>query len=99
MGNYPTLSHIGATYSFMSGNCQQKFQIFRGFLCYFELKMTVNILDAQRSQLQQISNPKFVRPTDPQQKPKNDREYLKFAIGLPAEPKPRWGDSFRKKWS
>jgi len=44
MGNYPTLSHIGATYSFTSGNCQQKFQIFRGFLCYFELKMTVNIL-------------------------------------------------------
>ncbi len=44
MGNYPTLSHIGATYNFMSGKCQQKFQIFRGFLRYFELKMSVNIL-------------------------------------------------------
>ena len=44
MGTYPTLSHIGATYNFMGSNCQQKFQIFRGFLRYFELKMSVNIL-------------------------------------------------------
>ena len=44
MGNYPTLSHIGATYNFMSVNCQQKFQLFRGFLWYFEPKIGVNIL-------------------------------------------------------
>jgi len=44
MGNYPTLSHIGATYNFMSANCQQKFQTFRGFLSYFDPKMGVNIL-------------------------------------------------------
>ena len=32
MGCYPTLSHLAATYNYLSFGCQQKSQIFRGLL-------------------------------------------------------------------
>src|SRR4029453_17669343 len=49
MGNYPTLSHIGATYNFMSANCQQKSQIFRGFLCFSTTRDRDNILTVREA--------------------------------------------------
>jgi len=59
--------------------------------------MTVNILMLNAASYTRYRIKNLERPTDPQQKPKNDRECLKFAIGLPAEPKSRWGGLIPEK--
>jgi hypothetical protein len=34
MGNNPTFFHLGATYNFIEQGCQQKSELFRGFLLF-----------------------------------------------------------------